>query len=202
MRRSSLIYLLLFAIAVVIYIVLNNRAKTAADSEALSTPEPTEEISFLFDATDGVPTRIRIKSKAGEIVEMALDANNVWAVVLPTEAAADQGYAEAVASQVTVMFVRERIQNIDLEVVGLNDPEYVLTAAFSSGVERKVEVGVMTPSESGYYTRNEAGEILIVSRDAVDALLGLLINPPYAPTATPLPSALETGSVESATPQP
>ena len=187
MRRSTLVYVLLFVIATVVYIVLNNRTKSGTDEE-LSTPVATEEISFLFDAADGVPTSIRIESKAGEIVEVARNADSAWAVILPIEAAADQGYAEAAASQVTTMLVQNRIQNVDLEVMGLNDPEYVLIVRFTSGVERKAEVGVITPSESGYYVRNDAGETLIVSRDAVDVLLGLLTNPPYAPTETPLPS--------------
>ena len=63
---------------------------------------------------------------------------------------------------------------------------------FTSGGERKAEVGVVTPSEGGYYVRNNAGEVVIVTRDSVDALLGLLTNPPYAATPTPSPEATET----------
>ena len=210
MRRSTIIFLLLFVIAAGAYYILNNR-KQAEPVDVQVTSEPTSEVAFLFDATDGVPTSIRIESKAGEVVEVARNTENVWALILPIEASADQGMAEAAASQVTTMLVQDQIPNVDLEVVGLKSPEYVLTIKFTSGTERKVEVGVITPSEGGYYVRNEAGEILIVSRDSVDSLLGMLTNPPYAATPTPSPVATETPlpsptpeavATETATPQP
>jgi len=212
MRRSTIVFLLLFIIAAGAYYFLKNR-KEAETFDILITPEPTSEVSFLFDATEGVPTSLRIESKAGEVVEVARNADNVWALILPIEASADQGMAEAAASQVTTMRVQDRIPNVDLEVVGLKSPEYILTIKFTSGVERKAEVGVITPSEGGYYVRNEAGEILIVSRDSLDALLGMLTNPPYLETPTPSPTVTETPlpsptpeavtpATETATPQP
>jgi hypothetical protein len=72
--------------------------------------------------------------------------------------------------------------------VGLDTPEYVLTVKFSNGGERMVKIGVITPSESGYYVLNKEGKVVIVSRSAVDSLLGLLQNPPYAETLTPSPA--------------
>jgi hypothetical protein len=59
-----------------------------------------------------------------------------------------------------------------------------LTVKFSTGVERFAEIGVITPTENGYYVRID-GEIVIVSRSAIDAFIGLLANPPYAETPTP-----------------
>ena len=205
MRRSTIVFLLLFVIAAGAYSFLNNR-KQAENFDVLITPEPTSEVSFLFDAADGVPTSIRIESKTGEIVDAARNAENAWALVLPFEASADQALAEEAASQVTTMRVQDRVPNIDLEVLGLQSPEYILTIKFTSGVERKTEVGVITPSEGGYYVRNEAGEILIVSRDSVDSLLGMLTTPPYAETPTPSPTAtasptpLPSPTPESVTP--
>ncbi len=201
MRRSTTIILLLFLVAAGAYYFLNNRKQTET-FDVLITPESTSEISFLFDAKDGVPTSIRIESKTGEVVEVARNAENAWALILPFEASADQGLAEAAASQVTTMLVQDRIPNIDLEIVGLASPEYVLTIKFTSAVERKAEIGVITPSEGGYYVRNEAGEIFIVGRDSLDALLSMLTNPPYLETPTPLPSTPEPVSVETATPKP
>jgi hypothetical protein len=210
MRRSTTIILLLFLVAAGAYYFLNNRKQTET-FDVLITPESTSEISFLFDAKDGVPTSIRIESKTGEVVEVARNAENAWALILPFEASADQGLAEAAASQVTTMLVQDRIPNIDLEIVGLASPEYVLTIKFTSAVERKAEIGVITPSEGGYYVRNEAGEIVIVGRDSLDALLSMLTNPPYLETPTPSPTATgvplpsltpEPVSAETATPKP
>jgi hypothetical protein len=191
MRRSTIVILLLAVIAVGIYYFFTNRQETEA-VDVLITPEPASEIAFLFDAAEGVPSSIRIESKAGEVVEVIRNAENVWTVAAPSEASADQGLAEAAASQVAAMRILDKIQNVDLEVLGLKSPEYSIRVRFTGDVERKADVGVITPSESGYYVRTEQGEIVIVSRDALDTLLGMLTNPPYAPTPT----------LETATPTP
>lgn len=199
MRRSTVVFLLLFVIVAGVYYFLNNR-KTVEPVDVALTVEPTTEVSFLFDATDGVPTSIKVESKTGAVVEVARNADNAWALVQPFEAAADQGLAEAAASQVTSMRVQGKIQNIDLDVLGLKSPEYFLTIEFTSGKQRKADVGVITPSEAGYYVRTAQGEIVIINKDSMDALLGLLTTPPYVETPTPSPTATET-SLPSSTPE-
>lgn len=207
MRRSTVIYLLLFLVLAGAYYYLNNREQPADIS---LTVEPGEEVTYLFTAEDGLPTSIRIESKAGEIVEVARDADNAWAMIQPIEAKADQASAEAAASQVTTMQILDTIPDVDLDIVGLTDPEYTLTIRFTSDVERKVEIGVITPTESGYYVRHVNGDIVIISRSSVDALLGLLTNPPYLetptpspiPTETPIPTTPEAATPSNATPTP
>ncbi|MCI0550099.1 MAG: DUF4340 domain-containing protein [Anaerolineae bacterium] len=214
MRRPTVIYLLLFLVLAGAYYYLNNREQPADIS---LTVEPSEEVTYLFTAEDGLPTSIRIESTAGDIVEVARDADNAWKMTQPIEAKADQGSAEAAASQVTTMQILDTIPDVDLDIVGLTDPEYSLTIKFTSGVERKVEIGVITPTESGYYVRNANGDIVIISRSSVDALLGLLTNPPYLetptatampsqspipPTETPIPPTPEAATPSNATPTP
>ena len=147
MRRSTVIYLLLFLMLAGTYYYLNNREQPADIS---LTVEPGSEVSYLFTAEDGLPTSIRIESKTGDLVEVARDAENAWAITQPTEAKADQAAAEAAASQVTTMQILDTIPDVDLDIVGLADPEYTLTIKFTSDVERNVEIGVITPTESGY----------------------------------------------------
>jgi len=189
MRQSTIIYLVLFLVLVGAYYYLNNREQPA-DIALTVTVEPAAEVSYLFTAEEGLPTSIRIESQAGEIVEVARNAENAWALILPSEATADQASAEAAASQVTTMQILDRLPEIDPEIVGLTDPEYILVVKFTSGVERNVNIGVITPTESGYYVQNTDGETVIVSKSSLDALLGLLNNPPYLETPTPSPIAL------------
>jgi hypothetical protein len=187
MRQSTVIYLVLFLLVIGAYYYLNNREEPA---DIALTLEPTTEVSYLFTAEDGLPTSIRIESKSGDTVEVARNAENAWALILPREATADQASAEAAASQVTTMQILDRLPDIDPEIVGLTDPEYNIFVRFTSGVERNVKIGVITPTESGYYVQNTDGETVIVSKSSVDALLGLLNNPPYLETPTPSPIAL------------
>ncbi len=190
MRRSTVVYILLFLVIAVAYYYISNREDSAAADIAV-TPEPDTQPSYLFRVEDGAPTGIYIESKTGEAVEVARDADNAWALTLPTEAAADQGSAEAAASQITVIQVLDHLPELAPQDVGLDDPEYKITIKFTSGVERNVEVGVITPTESGYYARVDGGEIVIVSKDAINSLLELLNNPPYVPTETTLPPTPE-----------
>jgi hypothetical protein len=186
MRRSTVIVVLLFLVMAGGYYFLNNRPKPA---DIALTLEPADTISYLFSSAEGGPTSIRVESKAGEVVELARNAENVWALTLPFDAAAEQGSAEAAASQITALRILDRLPNISPKDVGLDAPEYTLIVKFTNDVERIAEIGVITPTGSGYYVRTN-NEIVSVSASAVDAIIGLLTNPPYAetPTASATPS--------------
>ena len=196
MRRQTVVYLLLLLVLAGVYYYLNNREQPA---DIAVTLEPESQVSYLFTAEDGLPTSIHIEAKTGETVEVARGADGAWALILPIEAKADQAAAEAAASQVATLRVLDTVPDVDPEILGLSIPEYRLVIHFTSGVERKADVGVITPTESGYYVRNADGEIVIVGKSSLDSLLGLLTNPPYL--ETPLPSTPETGG-ETATPAP
>ena len=192
MRRSTIVFLLLLLGMAGLYYYLNNREEPA--DLAPPTLESGSQISYLFTAEDGLPTSIRIEAKTGETVEIARDAEGAWVLVLPIEAEADQGSAEAAASQVTTLRILDHVPDVDPEIVGLKLSEHTLIIQFTSGVERKAEIGVITPTESGYYVRDAAGEVVIVSRNAIDPLIGLLDNPPYEETPTPDPAKVETAT--------
>ena len=199
-RRSTVVYIVLLFLLVGAYYYLNNRQQPA-EIEVTLEPGADAVPVYLFTAEDGKPTNIGIESKAGETVELARGEDNAWALTQPTKAKADQAAAEAAASQVTTMRVLDTVPDLDPEIVGLQEPEYVLRVNFTGGGERTVDIGVITPSESGYYVRDAEGSIVIVSRSAIDALLGLLTHPPYLETPTPEAGA-GTPSSEIATPQP
>lgn len=179
-RRSTVVYIILLLVLAGVYYYLNNRQPPA---EAELTAEPGSEVSYLFTAEEGTPTGIRIESQAGETVEIERGADNAWVVTQPVEGAADQGAAEAAASQVTTIRILDTVSGVEPGIIGLENPEYILTIKFSGG-ERTVDLGVITPTESGYYVR-DGEKVVIVSRSAIDSLLGLLTSPPYLETSTP-----------------
>jgi hypothetical protein len=199
-RRSTVVYIVLLLVLIGAYFYLKNREQPA---EIEATLEPSSEVSqeFLFPAADGEPTSIRIESKSGETVEVRRGEDNAWELTQPVEAKADQAAAEAAATQVNAMPVLDTVPDVDPGIIGLEDPEYLLTIHFTTGGERSVEVGVITPTESGYYVR-EADRIVIVSRSAIDPLLGLLTSPPYLETPTPSPGTPETDTAPSETATP
>jgi hypothetical protein len=199
-RRPTVVYIIVLLALAGAYYYLKNRPQAAA--EMTTTPAATEQVQYLFTADEGVPTSIHLESKAGEIVELARGSDNAWALTLPIEAKAEQGSSEAAATQVTTMRVLDKLPALDPKIAGLTSPEYVLTVKMNGGVERTVNIGVVTPSESGYYVQDAAGgDVMIVSKSAIDAILMLLTAPPYLETLTPSPTATET-PIPSATAEP
>ncbi len=200
-RRSTVVYILILVVLVGAYFYIKNRSQSKADLALTLTPEATSEtVNYLFTAEDGVPSSIKIQSKTGEAVELTHDASGAWALVQPIAAKADQGSAEAAATQVETMRILNKVTNLDPGVAGLKTPEYVLTVKFPK-VERTVNIGVVTPSENGYFVQDASGgDIQIVSKSAVDALITLLTTPPYLETLTPSPTV--TGTPPTSTPTP
>src|SRR5262245_42770189 len=144
MRRSTLIFILLFIVMAGAYYYLKNRAEPSDTADIAVTLEPATEIRYLFDAEDGTPNRIRLETNTGEAIELARDpdAENAWVVIQPFEAAADQGSSEAAASQVTTMSITGSVPNVESKDVGLDNPHYKIIVEFSTGVGRIAEVGV------------------------------------------------------------
>ena len=181
-RRSTVVYIIILLMLAGVYYYLNNREQPA---DLTATPEAAEEITYLFSADEGVPTTIVIESKTGETAGIARNEENAWALTLPVEAEAEQGASEAAASQITTMRILDTVPALEPGMVGLSDPEYTLTVGFNDGMERTVHIGVVTPTESGYYVRDASGgDVLIVSKSSVDSILRLLTSPPYLETPT------------------
>jgi len=191
MRRSTVIYILLVALLAGLYYYINNRPQETVDETPTPTTTPVE---YLFSVDDGLPTHIHIESKNGEVVEVERNTENSWVVTLPVEASADQGAVEAAAGQVSTIRVLDYVPDLPMDAVGLDDPEFTLTIQFTGDIERIVNIGVLTPTERGYYASRGDGDILIVGNGSVDALIDLLTNPPYLATETPPPSTPEADS--------
>lgn len=209
MRRSTVVLLLLFILMAGAYYYLKNREQVTAATDATATAQvaataqtQTEQL-YLFTTEDGSPNSIRLQAHTGEVVELERNAENAWEVKRPFKAAADQGSAEAAATQITAISIVNTLSNVDPKDVGLDVPQYKLVVKFSNNGERIVDIGVLTPTETGYYVRRD-GDIVIVDRSGIDSLISLLTNPPYSETLTPSPvppTATET-PLPSTTPEP
>ena len=79
----------------------------------------------------------------------------------------------------------------------------MITAGFKGGGTMIVQVGDITPTNSGYYVRKEDGSILVISKYGMESLLNLILYPPYeeTPTPSPIPST-ETPTPEAVTETP
>lgn len=187
-RLGTWITLIVFAAVLGAAIYLNsNPIQTEEEADAT----PTGEAAFLFDSTKVVAS-IEIKPAEGDTVKLERDEKKVWVLTQPDKAEADQAAAEAAASQIGALLINNEIEG-DPEIFGLDQPEYVITVEFEDGTSGTLEVGGITPTESGYYARLD-DKMYIVSLSGIEALTNLVSSPPYLATATPEPTAEPTST--------
>ena len=173
------VILLIGLIAAALYIN-RNKEITAAETT------PTNPVTNLFSAEEGNVSSIEIKPADGDAqrVKVARNAENVWALELPIQAEADQGLVEAAATQVAALEVITPVDD-DPSIFGFDAPAYMITIEFASGKAHTLEVGDITPTQSGYYVRLDEDKMMIVSLIGIESLLNLVNFPPYLNTPTP-----------------
>lgn len=204
-RAGTWITLLLLAVLIGVTYYLNNREEVV-DAEAT----PVSEAAFVFEE-DSLVSSIEVKPAGGETVKVERDEAGVWALTLPFEIEADQSLAEAAASQIASLQIVSEV-DADPKILGLASPAYVITIEFEDGKKSVLEIGDITPTNSGYYVRLDGKRILIISLSGIDPLINLALFPPYLntptptalpPTETPVPATESISTPEAgATPTP
>ena len=185
MKRSTWVLLVIFLALVGLFFYLNQREEpTSEDGELIPTTAPVE---YLITESDGVPTSIDIQSDAGEHVNISRNEAGEWVLNQPIEAEANQGSAEAAASQLSSLRIVSKPE-VALADAGLVQPSYIMTVELTGGITKTVRIGDLTPTESGYYSSvDESEEVLILSKTGLDSLLTLVTAPPFVNTPTPAP---------------
>jgi hypothetical protein len=180
--------------------------KNKKEKDIIASATPISTPVALFSAEDGAVSSIEIKPAEGEAVKVARNTENAWAVEMPIVAEADQGMAEAAATQVSALQVLSQIENANPEIFGLKNPAFVIALEFKSGNKHTLEVGDATPTNSGFYVRLDNGRIIIANLDGISSLLQLVNFPPYlntpAPTALPSTPTAVPVATETSTPVP
>lgn len=72
-----------------------------------------------------------------------------------------------------------------LDDFGLSTPNSWISVTYSNGHVRKLFIGNLAPTNSGYYIQMDNLDVIIISQFSLDAILELPNNPPYPPTPTP-----------------
>ena len=199
-QTGTWVTILLLAIAVGAAFYINRQAETTAEETLTLTPEATEQ-AFVFDS-GSVLNAIKVKPAEGTTVELKRNAENAWALILPEKTEADQGLAEAAASQVSALGIITEVSGAtNLSDFGLEAPVYIINLGFEGGTSNVLKVGDLTPSQKGHYVQLDDETVYVVGRDGIDALISLTFAPPYLNTPTPSPTATLT-ALPSETPAP
>lgn len=194
-RRNTWVLLVILAALVGFSFYLTNQ-KTKQAAQAT----PTTGTALLFNSTEGSPNDVKITDNIGNTVEIVKSASGTWSVTSPIKAAADQGSAEAAVTQLSALTVLANVQ-LGPDVVGLDKPSYAINLSYAGGKTHKITVGSVTPIQNGYYVQLDSLPIQIVDKQGLDVILGLLNNPPYAATLTPVASATSILLPATSTPE-
>ena len=192
MKRPTwiLLFILLVLVGLMVYLKRQDNLAT------LEISTPAQPVEFLIGETDGLPISIHISDNE-EAKQFLLTRNEagLWVMEKPTISEADQGSAEAAATQLSTLRILSR-PGVSPADAGLTPESYLVSIDFSSGTHKDVRIGDLTPTSSGYYADidGEPG-IVILDQTGVQALLNLLESPPYLHTPTPTLAPSETPEV-------
>lgn len=196
-RRTTWILLVLFVatLGLAWYLQRSGEAVIAA-----ATPSPASQP--VFDFTEGEVNSLWIENSQGQTVALQLDDNGSWALIEPTAESTDTEKVESAVRQlVSLTSMTTLDQPPPADVLGLSPPAYTITLGLKDGKQWQVQVGKLTPIETGYYAQIGDGAIQVLSSFGLETVLQMLESPPLAPTPpAPTQAAEETGTPD-ATPE-
>lgn len=187
-RTGTWVAVIAFIAIIAATIYMNRQAET----EANATETPAVEEAFVF-AGDSLVTSIEVQPAEGDTVKIERNEEKAWVLSQPDKVEADQGAAEAAASQIGALSIITEVDGQkDPSIFGFDTPVYTITVSFEDGKTSVLEVGDTTPSQSGYYVRVDDDKVYVVSFSGIDALASLTFAPPYLNTPTPVPTVTST----------
>ena len=199
MKRPTWI-LVIILLALVALMAFLNRERNL---DSINESTPAQPVDFLIKEEDGLPVRIAIRSFDNNHVILTRSESGNWLMEKPTQAVADQGLAEAAATQLASMRIIS-YPEVPLAAAGLDPALYELSIELTSGTVKEVRIGDVTPTNSGYYASIDRDPgVVILDKAGVLSLLNLLEYPPYLETPAPTIIPSEVPVVDSsATPGP
>jgi hypothetical protein len=182
-RAGTWVAVLVLAVLLGAVYYLNTQEKDPQEDSDFSF-ELVED-AFLFEDDDLLITGIAISPADGETIRLERDGESVWVFTQPERAEADPALVEAAASQIFSVIIVSEIESVDPSAFGLDSPSHLIEIRFDDGSTSKIEIGDVTPTNSGYYARVDGTRILILDINGIAPLLNLVDFPPYLVTPTP-----------------
>lgn len=181
-RRSTWIFVAVFVGLLGIAFFLQRSGFLEEEADPLPTQRPQ-----ILNVDANLFRQIELESAQGERVLLDKDPQGAWQLIEPAgKQIGSQVSLEAAINAIASLQALNTLENeIALEVIGLSPAAYTLTARANDGRERVLRFGEQTPTGSGYYVQNEAGNLFVVSTINYESVLKLLSDPTILVTPTP-----------------
>jgi hypothetical protein len=197
-RRSTWIVLGIFVILIGFTVVFQRYQANKAGNSATATP--TTPPVYLNNLGESEIKDIKIADNTGSYIDLYRDpASSNWAIEGVPAEQADSAKIQSISDELASLQVQETLtETISLASVGLETPAYTITLTTSNDSQSVTYVGTQTAIGSGYYVRENDGQIMIVDKSSLDNILNLLKEPPLMPTASP--QVTPTGTISPTAP--
>ncbi len=196
MRRSTWIVLGIFVLLIGFTLVYQRyQANNPAATPTFATT-PTAPPAMLYSLSDTQIKDIKIADNTGSYIDLYQDSNSAsWAIEGVPAGQADSTKIKSISTDLLALQVQETLANtVSLAAVGLETPTYTITLTTTLNQALITYVGTPTAIGTGYYVRQNDGQIMIVDKSSLDPILNALKEPPLLPTPTPQVTPGETGS--------
>jgi len=195
-RRSTWILLALFMISLGgLWLWQRSGGNETTKTE---TPFPTS-LPLLLNMDTNQIMGIKIEDAAGKRVVFTSLGGSSWIITEPVRDNVDMDAFSSVLQQLTSLQPLSMLDPIPpLDQIGMVIPAHTITITDQGGKDAVLEVGALTPTQSGYYVRVE-GKLYVVSVAPVDAFVDMLTNPPI-PVKTATPTGISSMETVTATP--
>ncbi len=196
MRRSTWIVLGVFVLLIGFTVVFQryqaNQTANSPTATATSTTPPVQ----LYNLSESQIKDIKIADSSGSYIDLYRDpASSSWAIEGVPVGQVDSTKVKSISNELLALQVDETLtNNISLSSVGLETPAYTITLTTTLNQASVTTVGAPTAIGTGYYIRQNGGQIMIVGKSSLDVILNALKEPPLLPTATPSVTATMSGS--------
>lgn len=194
-RTTAALFVILVALAGVVY--WQSRQETANDDDAPTPPAPAAETTPLFPGvTAGDLLRLEVeRAEDGAAVHFARQDDGAWVQTVPTTTMVISQTLESRAGSLLAVSSRRALppDANPLSAYGLDQPGAAIVVAARRAnqdgseqvIRHTLHVGNQTPAEDGYYVQKVGDRrVHIVPLTAVDAVLGLIDDPPHQQPAS------------------
>ncbi len=173
-RKQTWILLGVFIIALVATIILEKNPELVKSSQA-PTSSPTSPGMMLEGWQSNDITWIEILDGQGNRLRILQTTEGKWVIDSESGDSVDAGVVEEIRSQIAATRTTAYLDpGYDLEAIGLNHPAYTLTVRNIQGRESVIQIGQMTPTQTGYYVKVDNFAPIVVSKYAIDNIVDKL----------------------------
>jgi hypothetical protein len=188
-RRTTWILVAVFVVLIGLVLILQRREVSEP-----SEPSPTPVRALLEISEDDI-TKLWIEDSEGNSVELNQDKSGMWVLIKPPVGATDTSMVGSAVSQLITSKVLTTIDPaLEMEVIGLAEPDYMISIETNSGQRIEIIVGKVTATDSGYYVRVNDDAVTVVSKFGIEAITNLIENPPVLITPTAVPETTVTAT--------